>query len=306
MIREWMQKKSDEKLGDKARYDAFVLLKRILQSAANEDDYGQSLLSRNPCKPIKFSRPGNVKEVQIATSEQLDIIYNAMPQHLALTVFLGGIMGLRIGEVCGLSRQNVDLENKMLRVRLQYQKDNITKKYSLSVCKTTASKRDVPIPDKLLPLFSEQLDRFTGFDPDDPLFTTSGKSRNKRTRIAPNILRDTYNRARKSANRDDLCFHHLRHTAGTNIASVADLRTTMSILGHTDMTVALGYQHAVDTRRVEAMHKANNFIPIHQEVQAGSEIDSELAKLENEISELKKMQRLKELKEELLLLKTQS
>ena len=67
--------------------------------------------------------------------------------------------------------------------------------------------------------------------------------------MAPSSLYAVYYPARKTAGRDDLRFHDLRHTGAVLAAATgATLAELMARLGHSTVTAAMRYQHAAADR----------------------------------------------------------
>ncbi|MDR3151950.1 MAG: site-specific integrase [Bifidobacteriaceae bacterium] len=173
-----------------------------------------------------------------------------MPKKLQLSIYLAGILGLRVGEIVGLARKNFLLSQKKLCVRHQALKE-VGGKTALAPLKTENSRRDIPIPDSLMPIIEQHLDIWV--EPEDDAMVFTGKL----DRIMnAESLNFQFRKAREKAGLPNARFHQLRHTAAINITAVSDIITTMSILGHSSMQVAMVYQHAVDSRRVDAINKA--------------------------------------------------
>jgi integrase len=62
-------------------------------------------------------------------------------------------------------------------------------------------------------------------------------------------LHESFREARKAADRPDLTFHHLRHTAAVMAAQKgATLAEVQRRLGHSSVVAALRYQHGTDAR----------------------------------------------------------
>lgn len=63
-----------------------------------------------------------------------------MPEHMRATVMLGAFAGLRVGEVCGLRIQDVDVDAHLIKPRVQFPPDPL---------KSERSRDDVPIPETM-------------------------------------------------------------------------------------------------------------------------------------------------------------
>jgi integrase len=251
MVRDWHERMQK---GTETTKQCYNLLKRILGEAATPDDWGNRLIPENPCI-LKVRGVKSKKEVEIVDEEDMQKLYLAMPEHARLAVYVGGVLGLRLGEVCGIKTECVDLRRKVLKVREQLNYPKGTGTIELMPLKTEKSSRDVPIPDRLIPLFREHIKQYSReVGHVSMLFTKQGRY------LAPNTLALYFTKAKNAIGKPNLTFHSLRHTAGTALAANSDLVTTMSILGHTNMNTAMGYQHAVDKRRVEAMEKSTRYL----------------------------------------------
>jgi integrase len=247
MVRDWYDRMPK---GTETTKQCYSLLKRILEEASTPDDWGNKLIPENPCA-LRVKGVKSKREVEIVDEEDMQKLYSAMPDNMRLAIYVGGILGLRLSEVCGIKTERVDLKHKVLRVREQLKPLNGRGgELTLMLLKTAKSNRDVPIPDRLIPLFREHVKQYSS----DMLFTNKGGF------LAPASLAYHFTKAKNEIGRPNLHFHCLRHTAGTNIAAHSDIVTTMSILGHTNMDTAMIYQHAVDKRRVEALEKSSRYL----------------------------------------------
>ncbi|MDR3128241.1 MAG: site-specific integrase [Bifidobacteriaceae bacterium] len=264
-----------------ARYNAYILLKHIFTKAGEPDEKGNSLIEKNPCSS-KNKTYKSKHTMTVLAKEQIEALYNAMPEKSKLSIYIAGILGLRIGEVCGLVRKNFNLVQKKLCIRHQVCRDK-NSKIVLAPLKTVNSRRDIPIPDSLIPLIEHHLEKWVGQNDNDLVFT------NWRGEIQEGACFNTiFKKAKQKAGLSHIRFHILRHTAATNIAAVSDLVTTMSILGHNSTDIAMRYQHAVDDRRINAMNKVGAEITKRKETKS-------LANLNKQDTEKLRQQLLKQL-----------
>lgn len=90
-----------------ANSHVYGLLKTIMNSAVR--DRKQPRVTANPCQvdPEELARPKR-KQNDPATVAQLQAIADAMPERLALAVWLAAYSGLRFGELAELRRRDVD------------------------------------------------------------------------------------------------------------------------------------------------------------------------------------------------------
>ena len=100
---------------------------------------------------------------------EVDALTAAMPEPWRIAVELAGWCHLRVGEVLGLERRDVDLLHRRIKVeRTAY---DVGGKLYLGPPKTAAGRRTVSVPPHLLPALQRHLEDSVGPDPSSPLLT---------------------------------------------------------------------------------------------------------------------------------------
>lgn len=149
--------------------------------------------------------------------------------------------GLRIGELCALTWENISLVEKKLFVkktmqRLQNMDKNApTRTYiSIDEPKSKCSIRTIPIPDNIL-------DDLSGTHPEDA-FVLTGRSDSY---VEPRTMENRFKSILKKCGIDDANFHTLRHTFATRCVEVGfDIKSLSEILGHANVNITLNrYVH---------------------------------------------------------------
>ncbi|WP_327484850.1 hypothetical protein [Streptomyces sp. SLBN-115] len=116
------------------------------------------LIRRNPCQ---IKNGGTVNTPERPTASVLDVFAIAdasQPRYRAL-VLLGAFCGLRWGELVGLRRRDIDLDEGVIRVRGSVSELNSgTRIYKAP--KSEAGKRSVAIPQSVLPAVVDHLRQF--------------------------------------------------------------------------------------------------------------------------------------------------
>lgn len=203
----------------------------------------QRLIEENPCQipGAQDHKPTGEAHRQVATPAEVHAAAAAMPPDLALATHLAAWCQLREGEIIGLQRRDINLDAATLTVARQVQYLTGEGPRSLPP-KSEAGTRTLSIPSRILPLIQTHLDIWTGPAPDDFVFH---RTNDQRAPIHPNSLRNAWNRARKAADIPQFKFHDLRHTGLTIYAQQgATLAELLHRGGHSDVSVALRYQHA--------------------------------------------------------------
>lgn len=226
---------------------AYSLLRAILAEAVYD-----GLLPVNPCH---LRGAGNVKrkrKIKPLTMDELAVLLDNMPERHRAMVLLGTWCAMRYGELTALRRHDVDVKNGVIHVRRGAIRAGGT--ITEGPPKTDAGIRDIAIPPHVLPAIRDHLNTYvtgrTGL-----LFPAADGTSN----MAPSAFYGKAPTARKAgwgwyaarhaAGRDDLAFHHLRHTGAVLAAqSGATIAELMGRLGHTTPAAAMRYQHAASER----------------------------------------------------------
>ncbi|WP_404348418.1 tyrosine-type recombinase/integrase [Phycicoccus jejuensis] len=240
---------------------AYSLLKTILGTAATGKP--RPLIPFNPADIRGAGTASRAKKVRPATTQELAVIIDAMPERRRLMVALAAWSALRFGELTELRRFDIDLKHSVIKVRRGVVRvreatedggSHMVRKVKSP--KSEAGVRDVPVPPHLLPEIRDHLLRFTAPGRDGLLFpgqhgnhlsTSAFYGRVSTVDPQGAIIRNGhgYYEARRLAGREDLRFHDLRHTGLTNAATVgATLAELMQLAGHSTASAALRYQHA--------------------------------------------------------------
>lgn len=230
------------RLGDKAptaRSHAYGLVRTILGDAVQ-----RRLIEYNPCHIRGAGNSKRVKEIEPATLAQLEALVNAMPERYKLMVLLAAWCGLRFGELTELRRKDVDLTDRVVKVRRAVVR--VDGEFIVGTPKSDAGIRTVNIPPHLLPAVQDHLSSHVGEGRDGLLFPAAG---DPTKHLAPATLYRVFYKARDAAGRSDLRFHDLRHTGAVLAASTgATLAELMARLGHSTAGAAMRYQHAAQDR----------------------------------------------------------
>ena len=164
-------------------------------------------------------------------------------------IMLSLYTGMRIGEVCALTWDDVDLQELTIQIRhtvarIRADQTGRGEKTQLIIDtpKTSASRRDVPIS-SLLRTLLEQVRPASGAG-----YVLSGNE----AFVSPRTFSSRYHSVLRSAGIPSFNFHILRHTFATRcIEAGMDAKTLSEILGHASVSITLHtYVHSsMDTKR---------------------------------------------------------
>jgi integrase len=216
---------------------SYRLLSTMMRTAVED-----GRISKSPCV-IRGASVEHAPERPIATPAEVERLAKAMPAHMQLLVMLACWCQLRRGELLGLRRADVDLEEGTLKVersRTFARNGTAIEKRP----KTSAGLREIAIPPTLLPLIQSHLDRFSEDGEFGLVFVGE-----RGAPLTAGVLQKAWSISRDKVGRPDLHFHDLRHS-GLTFAAEAGATTAelMHRAGHSSSSAALRYQHATQER----------------------------------------------------------
>lgn len=215
----------------------------------------QDLLSRNVASLVRVPHPTRKKITPYSPEQAQKLIDAALAHPLGAAAIIAITLGLRMGEVGGLSWPNLDLERAEVHVRQQTQA--IGRKWTngqtivIAPVKTENSNRTLTLPSlavaavKAHRVVQLQARMRAGSDwnnEHDLLFTTAtGRP------INPTMIRRALADILKAAGLPPLRFHGLRHANATMLlVDGAALFNVSKVLGHSDITTTANiYGHLV-------------------------------------------------------------
>lgn len=202
----------------------------------------QFAVSENLCQEFKsrINKPSiNKSELPILSLEdqqKLELFASKCVDTTSIGVMLSLNTGMRLGEVCALSWDDVDLKNKVIHVRHTISRINSQPgsqhKTHLIIDKpkTKSSTRDIPISSVLYPVLvkakSASKTKFVASE------TT--------TFTSPRTFEYRYHKLLDSCHIDSINFHALRHTFATRCIEVGvDIKSLSEMLGHSNVSITL-------------------------------------------------------------------
>lgn len=205
------------------------------------------------------------KEMHVFTrreQKQIDSILKEIQDPYVLAVYLALYCGLRIGEVCALQWQDINMRNGTISVsktlhRLQDPDSSEAKTQIITeLPKTHNSIRTIPIPAFLMPILRTY--RAPG-----KYFVITGKE----TCMEPRTCLRRYKTICRKAHVSDYSFHTLRHTFATRCIELGmDTKSLSEILGHASVKVTLDrYVHpSMDFKKTQ-MNRLKKVFVIDEE-----------------------------------------
>lgn len=239
-------------LSPKTIQDIFTILKQILSYG-----YKKGYTPVLDYDFIKLKAEQNHFSV-FSISEQTKLVLylrnNLLLETLGILLCL--YTGIRIGELCALTWNDIDMQNSVLHInktlqRIQNTDKNINAKTRIVIDKPKSNKsiRDIPIPEflwKLLFIHSKKYSKEAYF--------LTGKI-NQYTE--PRVMQYKFKTHLEKAELADRNIHALRHTFATRaIEQKMDVKTLSEILGHSSVKFTLErYVYSSYDLKVQSMEK---------------------------------------------------
>ena len=238
-IQDFVFKKLDDGLSQKTIKDILIVLKMILKFGVK-----QHLLEYREID-VKFptKRENETLEVMTRTDQRKLMEYienNFTFKNLGIYICL--CTGVRIGELCALTWDDIDVDNGVIFVRKTIQRiyiiDDGAKRTEILIDtpKTKNSIRDIPMTSELLKIL-KPLKKIVN----DKYYVLT----NDVKPTEPRTYRNYYKRFIKKIGIPELKFHGLRHSFATRcIEGKCDYKTVSVILGHSNISTTLNlYVH---------------------------------------------------------------
>ena len=215
-------KKNNKSLNPKTVKDIDTILKQILKFSGNE---------------IKIKSPKTMKNnIKVFTKEEYSLLKEYCLNNLnsyTLGIIICLNTGLRLGEICSLKWEDINLENRTIKInhtilRIKDYEDKKSK-IIINTPKTATSSRIIPINNFLFFLLKKFQSSKHNY-----VLTNCSKF------IEPRCYYRRYKTILKKLNLTKYNFHALRHTFATMCTELGfDTKSLSEILGHSNIKTTL-------------------------------------------------------------------
>jgi integrase len=238
-VQNFVFKKLAAGLSHKTIKDILIVLKMIMKFGAKN-----KWLEYTPFD-IQFPTEREKHNIEVLSRADQKKIMNYIQEHFTfrnLGVYICLSAGMRIGEICALTWEDIDTDSGVINVRQTIQRIYLIEdgkrrtELILDTPKTKNSIREIPISKDLLRI----LKPFKKIvNPSFFVLTNDAKPTEPRT------YRSYYKNLMKELKMPELKFHGLRHSFATRcIESNCDYKTVSVLLGHSNISTTLNlYVH---------------------------------------------------------------
>lgn len=231
-------------LSQKAVKDMLVVLNMILRYAVRRGYMSSSDMD------IKFPKPKARQKLEVLEMKDQRRFIKYLCDNFSymnLGIYICLCTGLRIGEVCALVWDDIDVERGLICVSKTLQRIYVVdgeKKYTevvIDTPKSISSIREIPISQDLMKVLSPLKKAVAG---------NCYVLTNSHSPIEPRAYRNYYNRLLKQLDLPHLRFHGLRHTFATRcIESKCDYKAVSMLMGHSNISTTLNLYVHPDIRQ---------------------------------------------------------
>lgn len=238
-VQDFVLRKLDYGLSQKSVRDMLVVLRMVLKYAVKNG------LMEHREIDVKFPTERERKEVQVLSRNSQQRIMRHLKENLSpmnLGIYICLCTGLRIGEICALKWEDIDMDSGMIRISKTIQRIYVKNgtdchtEVIIDTPKTMNSMRMIPIPRDLRRMLHAHR---RSADGKCFLITNSPRP------VEPRTYRNYYNKLMNELKMPKLKFHSLRHSFATRcIESRCDYKTVSALLGHSNISTTLNlYVH---------------------------------------------------------------
>ena len=239
MVQSFVFTKLEQGLSQKSIKDILIVLKMILRFAVK-----QGFMQHREID-VKFPTERERQELEVLSRSSQKRIMEYVQSHstfMNLGIYICLCAGLRIGEVCALVWDDIDVESGVINISKTIQRIYVIdngEKHTEVIIDTPKSKnsiREIPIAKDLLRMIKPFKKVVNG---NFYVLTNSDQPTEPRT------YRNYYKRLMEQLNMPKLKFHGLRHSFATRcIESKCDYKTVSVLLGHSNISTTLNlYVH---------------------------------------------------------------
>ena len=272
-IRKLINKLESDGLGYSTQSRVKIMLADIFDKAVMDD-----MIVKNPAKGVRITRKDHFERRVFSKEEQITFFECSKGTYFDNLFVVAVNTGMRIGEICALTWEDIDFKNKKIRINktLSYRKleGDEKKTFHIGPPKTKTSNREIPISsacEKALKkqfilrnniMSSRKAKPLKGFE--DILFVSR-----KGWPLCDQTVIDALDKIVNEINysRDEgeqfqhLSPHCFRHTFATRCFEAGiPPKTVQILLGHAslDMTMNL-YTHVLEDKKDEALVALNDY-----------------------------------------------
>lgn len=226
----------------------------IIKTTINHAQYLGYSISITPSKINIKKKEKHIRVLSASEQLQLERVLLTNVDTVKFGILLSLYTGIRLGELCALRWDCVDLNSGVIKIKQTMQRIQNTDaaeerrtKIVFTDPKTQTSSRTIPLPASLLMLAHS-------FQSTPNSFVLTGSSEKY---IEPRTMQNHFKRILQESGLSPVNYHALRHTFATRCVEVGfEIKTLSEILGHATVNITLNrYVHSSFELKSQNMNK---------------------------------------------------
>lgn len=212
----------------------------------------QTVRFTTECVSVKHDK-NDIRVFSLPEENRLIKYLNDNMDLTALGILVCLYTGIRVGELCALTWNEIDMVEKNMRIgrtmqRLRVEGKEHKTEVKIIEPKSKHSIRTIPLPDvlveRLRPYISPKCFLLTG---------------HKERYVEPRVMQNRFKRILQKCDIEDANFHATRHTFATRCVELGfDIKSLSEILGHASVTITMNkYVHPTMELKADNMNKLN-------------------------------------------------
>lgn len=213
---------------------------------------------REPMRASIKQQPNELRVLSLWEQERLCAYLVAHMNRRNLGILLCLFTGLRLGELCALTWDDISLEEQTIHVQRTMQriqiKDAAQNRTQIVITspKSKCSIRTIPLPEELVSYLLQ--------------FQSKGYllSGNETVFVEPRTMQNHFKKVIRESNIEKANFHCLRHSFATRCIEIGfDLKSLSEILGHSSVSITMNrYVHPSMELKREHMQRLSKLITV--------------------------------------------
>jgi len=238
---------------------------RILHKALDKA-YKMQIISKNPTDLVDAPKAKKFKAKVLTIDEVKQLFETVRDNRLEVPIHLAIMLGLRAGEILGLSWDKINFESNVITIDTALVRNKGFDEYIFKEPKSESSIRTLTVPIELMSLLKKhkksqlelQLRSYGVFTNKYNLVFTQVNGNPMTSDSFSRLFRDFL----KKHNLPLVRFHDLRHTNATlMLASGTSMKVASTRLGHSTIGITADlYTHVLQELEVEASEKIANIV----------------------------------------------
>lgn len=219
-------------LSPKTVTDLLSLISQAIQFAKERNyPYPQNLVIHYP----KQSKP-QIQVLSVNQQQKLERVLFNNEDMISMGILISLYTGMRIGEICALKWENINLEDKTIYVRRTLMRIQETNPESRKRTKILITKPKSDSSIRIIPIASFLIPYLQSMKKNSNCYFLTGTS----DYMEPRAYFQKYKKLMSECRLDNFNYHALRHTFATRCVEKGfDIKSLSEILGHSDVTITL-------------------------------------------------------------------